>query len=83
MYLNDNQPLICSKAWLFAVENKILNSTAFCKCFGIKELSEDLILQNADEKTVHSLNGCRVTDHILSLVSNIQVLAIVFLFQIY
>ena len=34
------------------------------------DLKDDQILKNLDEKCVRSLNGCRVTDEILTLVPN-------------
>ncbi|ESO08976.1 hypothetical protein HELRODRAFT_109966 [Helobdella robusta] len=37
-----------------------------------QDLRDDNILKNLDQKCVRSLNGCRVTDEILHLVSNIE-----------
>lgn len=42
------------------------------------DISQESILQNADEETVCSLNGCRVTDQVLCLIPNIQVVHINF-----
>ncbi|XP_055373018.1 poly(A) polymerase type 3 [Condylostylus longicornis] len=36
------------------------------------DLKDDTILKNLDPRSVRSLNGCRVTDEILSLVPNIE-----------
>ncbi|GKV47296.1 hypothetical protein SLEP1_g54209 [Rubroshorea leprosula] len=36
------------------------------------DLSQESVLQYVDEKTILSLNGCRVTDQILHLVPNVQ-----------
>ena len=36
------------------------------------DLKDDSILKNLDQKCVRSLNGCRVTDEILTLVPNVE-----------
>eukprot|EP00033_Pygsuia_biforma_P001482 GCRY01001672.1.p1 GENE.GCRY01001672.1~~GCRY01001672.1.p1 ORF type:complete len:593 (-),score=154.00 GCRY01001672.1:88-1866(-) len=41
------------------------------------DLGEDSLIMNLDDKSILSLNGCRVTDKILTLVPNVEVFRIV------
>lgn len=52
--------LLFAKLSLYAIDDKLTS------------LQDDSILKNCDKESILSLNGCRVTDQILSLVPNVE-----------